>query len=160
MDTIALPKRTREGSFTDADVDDALTTLEAAPDGEAVVVGRGFESENTARNRARLMATALEAKTERFYSAHAVKHEDGDDITWIAAVSERANQAPRAPLPERPADAPSMRDLQAAARYHDIKGRSKLDYDDLSAAVLEADPDTPLSDWKGYGKTSRESTDD
>lgn len=156
MDTIALPKRTREGSFTDDEVTDALSTLESAPDGEAVVVGRGFESENTARNRARLMATALEAKTERFYSAHAVK----DQETWIAAVSERANQAPRAPLPERPEGAPSMRDLQAAARYLDIKGRSKLDYADLSTAVKDADPDTALEEWHGYAKTVADAAND
>jgi hypothetical protein len=148
MDTLTLPKRHREGSFTPADIQDALDTFAALPEGsrEAVVVGRDFDTENGARNRARLMANALQEHDGTLYSAHAVK---GDDDKWIGAVSVRTNQDPRQPSTDRPEGAPSLRALQDAARGLKIKGRSKMDYDALWAALLEAAPDV---DPNTYGK--------
>lgn len=141
MDTITIPRRTREGSFTPEDVTDALDTLATLADPrEAVIVGTGFESENAARNRARLMANALHDKDGRLFSAHAIASPTGDD-TWVGAVSVRANQDPRTPSNDRPDGAPSMRALQQAARDLDIKGRSKLDYDGLWAAITDAGHD-------------------
>lgn len=146
MQTIALPKRQRESSFKPEDVQDALATLEALPEGsrEAVVVGVGFESESSARNRARLLCAALNERTGILYSAHAVPDSENEG-TFIGAVSVRTNQNPReAATDERPEGAPTMRALQQAARDLDIKGRSKLDYDGLWDAVVSAGFD-PMS---------------
>jgi hypothetical protein len=155
MQTITLPKRTREGSFTPEEVQEALDTLAALGDTrEAVVVGTGFESENSARNRARLLAEALQEADGRLFSAHAVKSPattDDEADTWIGAVSVRANQNPREASTDRPEGAPSQRTLQALARDYEIKGRSKLDYDGLWDALVALDVD-PMD----YGK----STDD
>jgi hypothetical protein len=136
MDTITLPKRTREGSLKPQDIDDAEATLDALPEGsrEAVVVGRGFESENAARNRARLMGNALTERTTLLYHAHAVPDPD-DSNKWVGAVSVRANQTPRTTTTERPEGAPTLRALQDAARDLKIKGRSKMDYDELWDAI-------------------------
>lgn len=143
MRTITLPKRTREGSLKDEDVQDALDTFANLPEGsrEAVVVGTGFDSENTARNRARLMGTALTERTGTLYSAHAVPDPDNEG-KFIGAVSVRTNQDPREAPPERPEGAPTLRALQEAARDHKIKGRSKMDYDELLTALQRIDPDS------------------
>lgn len=141
MDVITLPKRQREGSISPEDVQDALGTLDALDDPrEAVVAGVGFESENSARNRARLLANALQERTDTLYSAHAVKSPSGDD-TWVGAVSVRANQDPREASTDRPEGAPSLRTLQGYARVLAIKGRSKLDYDGLWSAITDAGVD-------------------
>jgi hypothetical protein len=92
------------------------------------------------------MANALQEHDGTLYSAHAVK---GDDDKWIGAVSVRTNQDPRQPSTDRPEGAPSLRALQDAARGLRIKGRSKMDYDTLWAALLEAAPDV---DPNTYGK--------
>lgn len=145
METIALPKRQRETSFKDEDVQDALNTLDALPEGsrEAVIVGRGFDSENAARNRARLLCAALTERTNILYSAHAVPDPENDG-KFIGAVSVRANQDPREAPPERPEGAPTMRALQNAARDAKIKGRSKMSYQELQDALDAAgvDPDS------------------
>jgi hypothetical protein len=146
MDTITLPKRTREGSLTPQDIDDAEATLAALPEGsrEAIVVGRGFESENAARNRARLMGNALTERTGLLYHAHAVPDPD-DSNKWVGAVSVRANQTPRTTTTtDRPEGAPTLRALQDAARDLKIKGRSKMDYDDLWNAIDKSGND-PMS---------------
>lgn len=149
MDTIALPRRTRENSFKDEDVDDALDTLGALPEGsrEAVIVGRGFDTENSARNRARLLCSRMTDRTGTLYTAHAVPDPE-DEGKFIGAVSVRTNQDPRVPAADRPKDAPTLRALQEAARDLKIKGRSKLDYDGLWAAI-EAEGEDPSS----YGKS-------
>lgn len=142
MDTLTLPKRTREGSFTTAQIEDAIATLDALPEGsrEAVVVERGHDSENAARNRARLLGAAMTDKTGVLYSAHAVPDPDADG-KFIGAVSVRTNQNPRQPAADRPKNAPTMRVLQQAARDLVIKGRSKLDYDGLWTAIEAAGVD-------------------
>lgn len=142
MQTIALPKRTRETSFKPQDVEDALETLDALPEDsrEAVVVGSGFESENAARNRARLLCAALNDKTGILYSAHAVPDPENDG-SFIGAVSVRANQNPREQPSDREDDAPTKRALQQAARDLDIKGRSRMDYDDLWDAIEKTGTD-------------------
>jgi hypothetical protein len=150
MDTITLPKRSRDGSFSESEVVDALDTLDALEDPrEAVVVVRDAESENAARNRARLLANAMHEHTGIYYSAHAVPNTEVEG-KWIGAVSVRSNQNPveRTAPQDRPDDAPSMRDLRAAASYLKIKGRSKMDYDELAGAVHDTGSD--LASWKGY----------
>lgn len=143
MQTITLPKRTREGSFKDEDVQDALDTITALPEGsrEAVIVGTGFDNENAARNRARLMCAALTERTKVLYSAHAVPDPDNDG-KFIGAVSIRSNQDPREAAPERPEGAPTMRALQQAARDLKVKGRSKMSYDELLTELRRLDPDS------------------
>jgi hypothetical protein len=149
MQTIALPKRTRETSFKDEDVQDALDTLAALPEGsrEAVVVGTGFDTESGARNRARLLCAALTERTQVLYSAHAVPDPENDG-KFIGAVSVRANQDPREQPAEREEGAPTMRALQQAARDAKIKGRSRMSYDELRDALDKAGVD-PASYGKG-----------
>lgn len=145
MDTIALPKRHRESSIKPEDVQDALDTIAALPEDsrEAVIVGRGFDTESAARNRARLLGAAMTEKSGgTLYSAHAVPDPDNEG-KFIGAVSVRTNQEPSAPV-ERPEGAPTMRALQDAAKDHKLKGRSKMDYQELWDALTNEGVD-PMS---------------
>ena len=93
IQTIAKPRPHRDGSVTDEQVDavfEAFVTGKV-PDGEAVIVCRAMEKENTARNRARTLAERVKerhGKKDGYkpLAAHAIADPDNAD-KFIGAVS-------------------------------------------------------------------------
>lgn len=106
IQTIAKPRQVRDGSINDAQVDavfDAFATGKV-PDGEAVIVTRGLEKENTARNRARTLADRVKERhgTKDSYkalAAHAIPDPAGTDAKplFIGAVSLKPVPKPKTP---------------------------------------------------------------
>lgn len=105
IQTIEKPRQNREGSVTNEQADavyDAFVSGKV-PKGEAVIVSRGITKENTARNRARSLATLVKERhgTEDGYialSAHSIPDPAGTTETplYIGAVSVKPPSKPKA----------------------------------------------------------------
>jgi hypothetical protein len=115
VQTIAKPRQVRDGSVTDAMVDAVFAAFkdDQVPKGEAVVVYRGVEKENTARNRARTLAERMKERhgEDEGYvplAAHAIP-DPAAEGKFVGAVSAK---------PIKPADTPAP----AAAPSGDAAG--------------------------------------
>lgn len=104
IQTIAKPRPKRDGSITDEQVDAVFEAFATGkvPDGEAVIVARGVENENTARNRARTLATLVKERhgskpAYKPLAAHSIKDPDGTDAKplYIGAVSLKPEPKPK-----------------------------------------------------------------
>jgi hypothetical protein len=170
IETIALPKRTRESSIKVApealqEVHDALDSL---PAGEAVIIareqdGKPFDTEAKARNYARIFANEYQTaygkgNESRLLSTHSVvgdRYKSGQNSgkpkTWIAAVSPNT----RKPVTQRPEGAPTLSELYDKVRQwrkdnpehkDTFKQYSKWDYETLWATVVEVIDGVPDDD--------------
>lgn len=89
---VELPRREREGSITDEQVQEVHDALNSGNLGEreAVVVCTAMKNENTARNRARSLATKYHSKHGVKLSSHAVPDPDAEG-KFIGAVTVKKN---------------------------------------------------------------------
>lgn len=114
IQTITKPRHLRDGSVTDEQVTAVFEAFAAGkvPKGEAVVICRNVEKENTARNRARTVATRAkelhgDKEAYRPLAAHAIPDPQNEG-KFIGAVSIKPEPKPKLATPDKPA-APAAR---------------------------------------------------